>query len=53
MLAIFPDSDTTRIALMAAIYYLLRNLETYEHLQEEVDGAFPSGEGPLDVTKLS
>ena len=30
----------------------LRNSVAYESLQAEVDGAFPGGEEPLDVTKL-
>jgi hypothetical protein len=34
-------------------YYLLLNPAAYERLQEEVDGAFSSGEEPLDAVKLS
>jgi cytochrome P450 len=51
-LAIIAGSDTTRSVLTAALYYLLRNPRAYERLQAEVVGAFPSGEEPLDVTKL-
>ncbi|KAN0137375.1 Cytochrome P450 [Lactarius tabidus] len=51
-LAIVAGSDTTSSVLTAALYYLLLNPVAYEHLQVEVDGAFPSGEEPLDVTKL-
>jgi len=51
-LAIIAGSDTTSSVLTAALYYLLRNPEAYERLQAEIDGAFPSGEEPLDVTKL-
>ncbi|KAI9445853.1 cytochrome P450 [Lactarius psammicola] len=52
-LAMVAGSDTTASALTAVFYYLLRNPEAYERLQAEVDGAFPSGEEPLDATKLS
>ncbi|KAH9167157.1 high nitrogen upregulated cytochrome P450 monooxygenase 2 [Lactarius sanguifluus] len=52
-LAIVAGSDTTSSVLTAALYYLLRNPNAYERLQAEVDGAFPSGEEPLDATKLS
>ena len=51
-MAILAGSDTTSSVLTAALYFLLRNPVAYEHLQAEVDGAFPSGEEPLDVTKL-
>ena len=52
-LAIIAGSDTTSSVLTAALYYLLHNPVAYERLQTEVDGAFPSGEEPLDITKLS
>jgi hypothetical protein len=39
--------------LAAIIYYLLLNPAAYERLQEEVDGAFSTGEEPLDAVKLS
>jgi cytochrome P450 len=52
-LAIIAGSDTTSSVLTAVVYYLLRHPAAYERLQEEVDAAFPSGEEPLDVTKLS
>jgi cytochrome P450 len=53
MLAIIAGSDTTSSVLTAIIYYLLLNPAAYEHLQEEVDSAFPNGEEPLDAVKLS
>ncbi|KAI9447482.1 high nitrogen upregulated cytochrome P450 monooxygenase 2 [Lactarius indigo] len=53
ILAIIAGSDTTSSVLTAALYYLVRNPVVYERLQAEVDGAFPSGEEPLDVAKLS
>jgi cytochrome P450 len=52
-LAIIAGSDTTSSALAALFYYLLLNPEAYEHLEEEVDSAFTSGEEPLDAVKLS
>ena len=39
--------------LAAILYYLLLNPAAYERLQEEVDGAFSTGEEPLDAVKLS
>ena len=51
--AIIAGSDTTSSVLTSVIYYLLLNPVAYEHLQKEVDSAFPSGEEPLDVVKLS
>ncbi|KAH9035154.1 high nitrogen upregulated cytochrome P450 monooxygenase 2 [Lactarius deliciosus] len=53
LLAIIAGSDTTSSALTAVLYYLLCNPAAYERLQAEVDGAFPDGEEPLDVMKLS
>ncbi|KAI9507521.1 high nitrogen upregulated cytochrome P450 monooxygenase 2 [Russula earlei] len=53
LVAIIAGSDTTRSTLTAVIYYLLLNRAAYERLQEEVDSAFPSGEEPLGVLKLS
>ncbi|KAH9057217.1 high nitrogen upregulated cytochrome P450 monooxygenase 2 [Lactarius vividus] len=52
-LAIIAGSDTTSSVLTAVLYYLLCNPAAYERLQAEVDGAFPSGEEPLDATKLT
>ncbi|KAI0265036.1 high nitrogen upregulated cytochrome P450 monooxygenase 2 [Gloeopeniophorella convolvens] len=53
LLAIIAGSDTTSSTLTTMIYYLMRYPEAYQHLQKEVDAAFPSGEEPLDVVKLS
>ncbi|KAI0265785.1 cytochrome P450 [Gloeopeniophorella convolvens] len=52
-LAIVAGSDTTSSVLGAIVHFLLRNPEAYEHLQKEVDAAFPTGEEPLDVVTLS
>ncbi|KAI9466330.1 high nitrogen upregulated cytochrome P450 monooxygenase 2 [Lactarius psammicola] len=52
MLAIIAGSDTSSSVLTATLYYLIRNPLAYERLQAEVDGAFPGGEEPLNVTKL-
>jgi cytochrome P450 len=52
-LAILAGSDTTSSALTAVVYYILCNPAVYKRLQEEVDAAFPSGEEPLDMTRLS
>jgi cytochrome P450 len=53
LLAIIAGSDTVNGSLACAIYYLVCNPAVYERLQDEVDAAFPSGEEPLDMTKLS
>ncbi|KAF8269044.1 high nitrogen upregulated cytochrome P450 monooxygenase 2 [Lactarius quietus] len=52
-LAIVAGSDTTSGALTTTLFYLLCNPEAYDNLRAEVDAAFPAGEEPLDVTKLS
>ncbi|KAI9447487.1 high nitrogen upregulated cytochrome P450 monooxygenase 2 [Lactarius indigo] len=53
LLAIVAGSDTVKGALSSTLYYLVCNPAVYHRLQEEVDAAFPSGEEPLDVVKLS
>ncbi|KAH9035155.1 high nitrogen upregulated cytochrome P450 monooxygenase 2 [Lactarius deliciosus] len=53
LLAIVAGSDTVKGTLSCALYYLVCNPTVYNRLQEEVDAAFPSGEEPLDVVKLS
>ena len=53
LLAIIAGADTTSSVITAALYHLLRNPVAYKELQAEVDGAFSSGEEPLDVMKLS
>ncbi|KAI9447574.1 high nitrogen upregulated cytochrome P450 monooxygenase 2 [Lactarius indigo] len=52
-LAIVAGADTTSGAFTATLYYLLCNPAAYDRLQAEIDAAFPTGEEPLDVTKLS
>ncbi|KAN0137395.1 Cytochrome P450 [Lactarius tabidus] len=53
LLAIIAGSDTVNGSLACAIYYLVCNPAAYERLQDEVDAAFPSGEEPLDMMKLT
>ncbi|KAH9029481.1 high nitrogen upregulated cytochrome P450 monooxygenase 2 [Lactarius pseudohatsudake] len=53
LLAIVAGSDTVKGTLSCALYYLVCNPAVYNRLQEETDAAFPSGEEPLDVVKLS
>ncbi len=53
VVAVVAGADTTTGALTATLYYLLLNPAAYERLQAEVDAAFPAGEEPLDVSKLS
>jgi len=51
-LAIIAGADTTSTMLTVVVYYLLLNPDAYVRLQEEVDSALPSGEEPLDASKL-
>ncbi|KAI0265869.1 high nitrogen upregulated cytochrome P450 monooxygenase 2 [Gloeopeniophorella convolvens] len=53
LLAIIAGSDTTSTTMTAVIYYLIRHPAVYERLLKEIDEAFPTGEEPLDATRLS
>ncbi|KAH8118801.1 high nitrogen upregulated cytochrome P450 monooxygenase 2 [Phellopilus nigrolimitatus] len=52
--AIIAGSDTTSTVMSGIFYHLLANPDIYRRLQDEIDVAFPLGEGdPLDTTRLS
>ena len=52
--AIVAGSDTTSTTLSNMFYFLLTNPRDFGRLREELDRAFPPGEGdPFDFTKLS
>jgi cytochrome P450 len=53
ILAVVAGSDTTATTLTALWYYLLREPSTFDRLRKEVDAYFPSGEEPLDFTKMA
>ena len=52
-LAIVAGTDTIKTTLVATFYHLLVNPACYQHLQREVDQAFPNPEDPMDFKKLS
>ncbi|KAI0301724.1 high nitrogen upregulated cytochrome P450 monooxygenase 2 [Multifurca ochricompacta] len=52
ILAMIAGSDTTSITLTTLFYHLIHNPVMYERLRDEVEREFPSGEEPLDATKL-
>ena len=53
-LAIAAGSDTTSTVLSGLFYFLLTHPSEYKRLREELDQAFPPGEGdPFDSAKLA
>jgi cytochrome P450 len=52
LLAVMAGSDTTAAAFTTLWYYLLRDPLTLDRLRNEVDAYFPSGEEPLDFTRM-
>ena len=54
MAAIIAGADTTSTVISGLFYYLLSNRSVFDRLREEVDSAFPLGEGePFDTSKLA
>ena len=52
--SIFDGGDTTSTVLGGIFFHLLANPSVLDRLREEVDAAFPPGEGePFDAVKLS
>ena len=52
--SIFAGGDTTSTVLGGIFFHLLANPSVLDRLREEVDAAFPPGEGePFDAVKLS
>ncbi|KAF8258328.1 cytochrome P450 [Lactarius quietus] len=47
-----PESERIERHPRQRDFYLIHNPAEYKRLQDEVDAAFPSGEEPLDVTKM-
>jgi cytochrome P450 len=53
LLAVIGGSDTTATAFSVLWYYLLLNPAKFDHLRDEIDTYFPSGEEPLDFTRMA
>jgi len=51
-LAVVAGSDTVATTLTVLWYYFLRNPLIFNRLRDEVDAYFPSGEEPLDFTRM-
>jgi len=52
LLAVVAGSDTVATTLTVLWYYFLRNPLVLSRLRDEVDAYFPSGEEPLDFTRM-
>jgi len=52
LLAVVAGSDTTATTLTALWYYLLRDLSVFNRLRNEIEAYFPSGQEPLDFTRM-
>ncbi len=52
-LAIVAGGDTTARAIQNLFFAILANPDYYERLKNELDAAFPSGEGILDVGRYA
>ncbi|KAJ7745908.1 cytochrome P450 [Mycena maculata] len=51
IVAIVAASDTTASTLSSLMWFLMSNPELYQRVQVELDGVYPEGADPLDVSQ--
>lgn len=53
LLAVVAGSDTTATTITTIWYFLMLDPGAFDRLRGEIDEQFPSGEEPLDFTRMA